>query len=70
MLTLFLIISLLLICLIILTTKENFRFFYSSPPTRNMSYDLRCEPRIPRLNMGPWRESTIDYYRPKCLTDI
>ena len=40
----------------------------SSPPKRNVSYDLRCDPYIPKTYKGPWGQSTIDYYhRPKCL---
>lgn len=61
----------LILLIILLLNKENFPYPISSPSTRNMSYDLRCEPRIPRMNMGPWRESSINYYhRPKCLKDI
>ena len=42
-----------------------------SPPKRNVSYDLRCDPYIPKRNLGPWRQSTIDYYhRPKCLVQL
>lgn len=44
-------------------------YFYSSPPKRNMPYDLRCiPPPIPmRLNV-PWGNSPYGYYyRPKCL---
>jgi hypothetical protein len=49
-------------------TNEGFRLFYeSSPSTRNMSYDLRCEPVIPKTNFGI-RDSSIEpLYRRKCL---
>ena len=32
--------------------NEGFVFYQSSPSTRNMSYDLRCEPIIPKHNYG------------------
>ena len=64
---------LLIILLIIVTSKktkieENYRLFYeSSPSTRNMSYDLRCEPVIPKKNYY-FRQSSIEpHYRRKCL---
>ncbi len=48
--------------------KESFRLFYeSSPSTRNMSYDLRCEPKIPKLNFLFRNSSIQPYYRLKCL---
>ena len=47
-----LLIIIILILYIIKFRKNNnepFRLFYqSSPSTRNMSYDLRCEPKIPK----------------------
>lgn len=47
--------------------NESFLPFYSSPPKRNMPYDLRCIPYIPKKNF-PWNNSSYDYYyRPKCL---
>lgn len=44
-------------------------YYYSSPPKRNMPYDLRCiPPPIPRRLRVPWNNSPYDYYyRPKCL---
>ena len=50
-------------------SKETFfpRFGYSSPPTRNISYDIRCEPRIPYRPTGIWNQSTIYPYPRKCL---
>lgn len=63
-----LIILLLSIIIIKLINTEHFPFLIPSPPKRNMSYDLRCDPYIPKRNISPWRQSTIDYYyRPKCL---
>ena len=48
--------------------QEHFRLFYeSSPSTRNMSYDLRCEPKIPKLNYLFRNSSIQPYYRKKCL---
>lgn len=48
--------------------KENFRLFYeSSPSTRNMSYDLRCEPIIPKQNYLLQGSSIEPHYRRKCL---
>ena len=48
--------------------NENFRLFYeSSPSTRNMSYDLRCEPKIPKMNYFFRNSSIQPYYREKCL---
>ena len=49
-------------------SEEAFRLFYeSSPSTRNMSYDLRCEPVIPKLNYGIMDSSIQPQYRSKCL---
>ncbi len=40
---------------------------YVNPPRRNMPYDLRCMPYIPKRNFV-WNNSPYDYYyRPKCL---
>ena len=42
----------IIICLIYLVSNKNNKneefvlFYESSPSTRNMSYDLRCEPKI------------------------
>ena len=48
--------------------KEGFRLFYeSSPSTRNMSYDLRCEPIIPKCDLGIMNSSIEPHYRKKCL---
>lgn len=44
--------------------------FYSSPPKRNMSYDIRCEEPNPRVEF-PFNNSSIQYYyRPKCFRGI
>lgn len=49
-------------------STEGFRLFYeSSPSTRNMSYDLRCEPIIPKTNFGIRNSSIEPHYRRKCL---
>ena len=65
------IIYILFICIffkIFLKNQEYFPFMISSPPKRNISYDLRCDPYIPKINISPWSQSTINYYyRPKCL---
>jgi len=54
---------------VFLNSKEFFPFGQLSPLKRNMSLDLRCEPKIPKVFHSPWRQSSIDYYyRPKCLT--
>jgi len=51
-----------------LNNKEGFRLFYeSSPSTRNMSYDLRCEPIIPKSHLGIMNSSIEPHYRKKCL---
>ena len=68
-------IKLILILLIFLIyIFKNYEYFpspYISQPKRNVSYDLRCDPYIPKRNLGPWRQSTIDYYyRPKCLVQL
>ena len=48
--------------------EESFRLFYeSSPSTRNMSYDLRCEPIIPKKNYGIMDSSIQPHHRMKCL---
>ena len=63
-----LLILFLLLMLISYKSYEYFPFWQMSPPKRNMSYDLRCDPYIPKKNIGPWRQSSINYYhRPKCL---
>ena len=49
---------------------EGFPFYEMSPPKRNMTLDLRCEPEIPKKKY-PFHNSTIDYYyRPKCLGNL
>ncbi len=49
-------------------TNEGFRLFYeSSPSTRNMSYDLRGEPFIPKKDFGFMSSSIDPHYRRKCL---
>ena len=68
-------ISIILIIFIILLyilfnkkSKESFRLFYEySPSTRNMSYDLRCEPIIPKNNCLFPNSSIEPHYRRKCL---
>ena len=66
---LYLILTLSLI--LFLKHREHFPFYHMTPPKRNVSYDLRCDPYIPKKNLGPWRHSTIDYYhRPKCLVQL
>jgi len=48
------IVFLILLFFLIYNKKETFHghqfFWNSSPSTRNMSYDLRCEPRINKKN--------------------
>ena len=67
------ILVLLLIYLVVeknknIRSNENFRLFYeSSPSTRNMSYDLRCEPIIPKQTFGIMDSSIQPHYRMKCL---
>ena len=49
-------------------TNEGFRLFYeSSPSTRNMSYDLRGDPFIPKKDFGFMSSSIEPQYRSKCL---
>ncbi len=73
---LLLIITLVLVTSLILYKKycesspqeEPFRLFYeSSPSTRNMSYDLRCEPIIPKQKYGIMDSSIEPLCREKCL---
>ena len=45
----------------------NFLKSYSTPPKRNVSYDLRCEPIIPKINIGIWNNSTINPFQNKCI---
>lgn len=61
-------IALFVIIVLLNLIKEPYYPFYEmSPPKRNMSLDLRCEPEIPKKKY-PFHNSTIDYYyRPKCL---
>ena len=64
---------LLIFVYLLMIKKEYFDFPYPimSPPKRNISYDLRCDPFIPRYYTGPFRESSIEhYYRPKCLVGL
>ena len=59
---------LLLVFIILMLCCLDIETLIMSPPKRNMPLDLRCEPPNPKLNTGPFRQSTIDYYyRPKCL---
>ena len=76
---LLLIITLVLVTSLILYKKhcqiskqeEPFRLFYeSSPSTRNMSYDLRGEPIIPKQNYVIMDSSIEPLYREKCLDII
>ena len=71
------ILNLILIGIIFLTimnfSLETYNNFLpptlSSPSTRNMSYDLRCEPEIPKSNDFPFYNTSIDHYRrTKCLS--
>ena len=65
----FLIVPVLILLIFYLNQKkENFRIFWNpSPSTRNMSYDLRCEPKIPKKDYY-FRSSSIQpFIRPKCL---
>ena len=60
-------ILILIIVMVFSSVLEGFPFYEMSPPKRNMSLDLRCEPEIPKKKY-PFHNSTIDYYyRPKCL---
>lgn len=43
------------------------RFGMSSPSTRNMSYDIRCEPKIPKRRFLFGNSSIDYYYRPNCI---
>lgn len=41
----------------------------ASPPTRNMSYDMRCEPEIKKNNDFPFSGSSLTYVpRERCLS--
>ena len=63
-----LIIFIILLHILFNKKKEPFRLFYeSSPSTRNMSYDLRCEPIIPKNNVLFPNSSIEPHYRRKCL---
>jgi hypothetical protein len=46
-----------------------YNFFkpYSTPPKRNVSYDLRCEPIIPKMNISIWNNSTINPFINRCI---
>ncbi len=45
----------------------NFLQSYSTPPKRNVSYDLRCEPVITKKNIGIWNNSTINSFKNRCI---
>jgi hypothetical protein len=65
------ILILVLLIIFLNNNRENFRTFWNvSPSTRNMSYDLRCEPKIPKRNYAFHGSSIEPLHRPKCLTDI
>ena len=65
------ILILVLLIIFLNNNRENFRMFWNvSPSTRNMSYDLRCEPKIPKRNYPFYGSSIESLYRPKCLTNI
>ena len=53
-------------------TKEKFEqiWWNVSPSTRNMSYDLRCEPKIPKRDFYFRGSSIQPLIRPKCLKSI
>jgi len=53
-------------------TKEKFEqiWWNASPSTRNMSYDLRCEPKIPKRDFYFRGSSIQPLIRPKCLNSI
>jgi len=63
-------ILILIIVMVFNSVLEGFPFYEMSPPKRNMSLDLRCEPEIPKKKY-PFHNSSIDYYyRPKCLGSL
>lgn len=67
----FIILIIILIIIIKINNLENFRLFYQlSPVKRNMSYDLRCEPHIPKQNFPFQNSSIMPYYREKCLNIV
>ena len=59
---------LLIILLIFLCIKKEF-YPIMSPSTRNMSYDLRCEPIINKQNYYFFGSSILPKKQYKCLTD-
>lgn len=68
----YIIIFLVIICILVLFKfRESFfdpRIGLLSPPKRNISYDIRCEPRIPYRPTGAFHQSTIyPYPRRRCL---
>lgn len=67
----YIIIFLVIFLLVLFKFRESFydpRIGLLSPPKRNISYDIRCEPSIPYRPTGAFHQSTIyPYYRRKCL---
>ena len=65
------IVIIILLLLFYLNNKEQFSlsplFYMSSPSTRNMSYDLRCEPKIPKKNFYFRGSSIMPKTQYKCL---
>ena len=47
--------------------KDRFNYPSFSPSTRNMTYDLRCEPKIPKRNYAFMGSSIEPLIRPRCL---
>ena len=64
-----LVLFLILLYLVFFKKSENFEqiWWNVSPSTRNMSYDLRCEPIIPKRNYAFYGSSIEPLVRPKCL---
>ena len=60
-----------LLIIFLYDNKEGFSVFWNtSPSTRNMSYDLRCEPIIPKRNYAFHGSSIEPLIRPKCLNIV
>ena len=65
----FIILVLILLIFYLNKKKEKFEqiWWNASPSTRNMSYDLRCEPKIPKKDFYFRGSSIQPFIRPKCL---
>ena len=47
--------------------NDRFNYPSFSPSTRNMTYDLRCEPQIPKTSFNFMNSSISPHTSPRCI---